>query len=108
MSNIATLTASMLRSFALMQLRRRAHICSLCVGCCVCLSGLQLDDLALAVETVKSTQKRMVEIQRRVAAVKSTVTGWRQKQITEAELAAAIKEAKLVQAQLQGAANAPR
>ena len=64
----------------------------------------QLDDLSLAVDVVRETKRRMIDIQRRVDAVKATVGGWRQHQIAEVEAAVAAKQ--LQQAQQTAATTA--
>ena len=64
----------------------------------VCFCPLaQLDDLSLAVDVVRETKRRMIDIQRRVDAVKATVGGWRQHQIAEVEAAVAAKQQQQAQ-----------
>ena len=69
-----------------------AHIFYYAPYFCSLFSCRQLDDLSLAVDTVRETKRRMLDIQRRVDAVKATVGGWRQQQIAEAEAALAAKQ----------------
>lgn len=68
----------------------------------------QLSELGAALETVTQSRARMIDIQRRVEAVKATVAGWRQKQITEAEVRAATKETAKRQQLQQQQALSPR
>lgn len=63
-----------------------------CVTVCFYPLAHQLDDLSLAVDVVRETKRRMIDIQRRVDAVKATVGGWRQHQIAEVEAAVAAKQ----------------